>query len=434
MKTSFKNLPKSEVELEIELPAEEFGNFLKKAIFNLGREIKIKGFRQGRVPSEIVEKKIGKDKILVVAADLAIKESYIKAILENNLEVISQPEFEILKMPVPHQTEDSGAGAQGNPFSFRAKFFVLPQVKLTDYKKIAAGCQKKEISVKDKEVEEALLWLQRSRAKFTLKTAPCQENDWVEIEYFSSQIEGGKKINDAFVFGQSGFVQGFEENLAGMKGGEEKEFSVNFPENYFRKDLAGKKMDFKVMMKSVQNMEVPEINDEFAKNTGNFATLEALEKSVKEGINWEKEKEESQRLRQEVLDKIAGKSEVDIPDILAEREREKMLENLKQEVSQNLGISFIDYLARIKKSEPDLAVQLLGEARQRIKRHLVLREIPKKENIIPTEEEIKEESVKILRTLPENQKLDPEQLKNYTEEVLKNEKTFQFLENLIKKQ
>jgi len=420
MKSSLKNLPKAQVELEIELSPEEFADFSKEAVINLGKEMEMEGFRKGRVPSEIIEKKLSKEKILMEAADLAVKESFIKAVLEKKLEVLSQPQIEILKL------------TQGDPFSFRAKFFVLPEINLADYRKIASSVGKKEVSVGEKEIDDALLWLQRSRAKFTLKNSGCQPGDWLETEYSSPQIENNKQIKDAFVFGQAGFIPGFEENLAGLKEGEEKEFSVNFPENYFNKDLAGTKVDFKVKVKSVQNMELPELNDEFAKNTGSFANLEALRKSVKEDIIWEKEKDESQRVRQEILDKIADKSQIEIPDILAEKERDKMLENLKQEVSQNLGVPFGDYLARIKKSEPELSEQFLIEARQRIKRHLVLREIAKKENLVPAEEEIKEESNKILRSLPDTKKLDPEQLKNYTEEVIKNEKTLQFLEKLAK--
>jgi trigger factor len=463
MKVSIQKLPESKIQLEIELPTEEFNKFIEKATQDLGKDLEIEGFRKGKVPKEIVEKEIGLAKILEEAVQLAIKENYPQAILENKIEVISQPEVEILKL------------APGNPFIFRAKTQVLPEIKLADYKKIAFRIKKNEVLVEDKEVENALSWLQKSRAKFTLKSGPCQKGDWVEIEYFSKEIENERKINDAFILGEGHLISGFEENLLGMESGQEKEFPLIFPDNYLpkrsegwrradaprlpkrsegwrradaprpQKDIAGKKVNFKAKMKSVQKMELPEINDQFAKGLGKLENLDGLKKSLKEGLNLEKEMEESQRVREEILREISQNSEFQVPEILVIKEQERMLEFLKEEVSQKLGISFNDYLAKIKKSEKELLDSFLPEAREKVKNLLVLREISKKEKIDVSDEEIKEEINKILKNTDIKKAegidphtkfgvgVDPEKLKDYTKEVLINEKTFKFLESLTQK-
>jgi len=434
MKSTIKKLPNSQIELKIEVPAEELNHFIDQATLNLGKNLEIKGFRKGKAPKEIVEKKIGREEILIEAADLAVKENYQKAVLENKIAPISAAKIEIQKL------------ARGNPFIFLAKTSILPEFKLPDYRKIAAKIEKKQIEIEEKEVAEALKWLQKSRAKFTLKNQPAQKGDFVEIEYWSSQLDELKQQGqkDAFVLGEGHFIPGFEEKLIGMKAGpasnsdgvsagkEEKEFSLTIPEKHpLRKH--GREITFKVKMNSVQNIELPEINDQFAKGLGKFENLESLRKNIKEGISLEKKQAESSRLRQEILEKISKEVKCDIPDILVEREQEQMMENLKKQVSEKLKISFTDYLGKTKKTEKEILNSLLAEAQKRVKNFLVLSEIGKKENIEVSEEEIKKEMDKMLKqyaVIEQTKKdIDPEGLKEYTKEAIRNEKIFRLLEN-----
>jgi trigger factor len=422
MKIDITKLPKSEIELKIEVPTEEWQEFLDRAAKELSKDLKVEGFRPGFVPLKLVEEKIGIAKILEEAAEDCVKKCYVKAILENNIEAIGQPEISILKL------------AKGNPFEFKARVAVMPEVKLPDYKKIASEIKRNKILVEEKEIEETLSWLQKSRARFSQKLGPCRKGDWIEIEYSSPQIENGKKTKDAFILGEGHLIPGFEENLEGMEFGQEKEFSLTFPKNHLQKDLAGREINFKVELKSVQNMELPEINDEFARQLGNFEDLESLKKSLKEGINMEKEIAESERVRQIILEKIAEKSEMEIPDVLINSVKTQMLADLKQNISQKLGISFEDYLAKVGKTENDLMVLFSEQARKRVKNSLVLREISKKEKIEASDEEVEMEANKILKnlTMEKAQELDPEKLKSYTEDVIINEKTLQLLENFTK--
>jgi len=421
MKVDITKLPKSEIELKIEVPAQEWQEFLDEAAKELSKEFKIEGFRPGFAPLKLVEEKIGIARILEEAAEHCVQKCYVRAILENNIEAIGQPEVSILKL------------AKDNPFEFKAKVAVMPEIKLPDYKKIVAKIEKKKVSVEEREVKEALSFVQKSRAKLTLKLGPCEIGDWVEIEYRSPQIENNKRIEDAFVLSEGKMLPGFEENLAGMAENQEKKFFLAFPKDHFSKELAGKEVEFQVKLKSVKKLELPEMTDEFAKGMGNFSDLAGLKKSLQEGIGMEKENAESQRVCQEILEKIAKNSEVEIPKVLVVREQNRMLDGLKQDISQKLGMTIEDYLAKIKKTEKEVMDSFLPEAEKRIKNSLVLKEVSKKEDIKVSEEEVKTETQKILIKYPDLKKLDPEQLKSYTEEVLENEKTFQLLESFSRK-
>lgn len=428
MKSNFKKLPKCQAELTVEVPVEEFKSFFEKAVLELGKDMEIKGFRKGKVPRNIIEKEVGPEKILVEAAKLAVEDNYQKAILENKIETISRPEIEIQKL------------AQGNSFIFLAKVSVLPEIKLPDYKKIVAEIKKKEVLVEEKEVEDALKWLQKSRAKLTLKNQAAQKGDFVEIEYQSPQLNGlGQQDSkkDAFILGEGHFLPGFEENLIGMKAGEKKEnIEATVPKTNSIKNLAGKKIVLKVEVKSVQSVEFPEIDDQFVKNLGKFEKLEDLKKNIEKGLISEKEQVESRRLREEILEKLSEKTECDLPDVLVKREQKQILENLKKNVSERLKIPFVDYLEKLKKSEEEILDSFLSRAKKNIKKLLILKEIGKKEKIEISEEEVSKEIEKMLKqyTSPEEAQkslgVDPKELKDYTKEALKNEKIFQIIEKL----
>jgi trigger factor len=220
-----------------------------------------------------------------------------------------------------------------------------------------------------------------------------------------------------------------------MTPGQEKFFSLKFPDDYFQKNLAGNLVDFKVKMISVQKMELPEINDDFAKSLGRFENLENLKKSIAEGIKMEKENYESQRIRGEILEKIAKETKVEIPEILIETEKKKMLENLKNLVSEKLKIEFKDYLEKIKKDEKKLFDSFSVEAENKIKYALILREISKREKIEVSDKEIKFSINEFLKNYPieKLKELDLDQLKSYYEEAIRNEKVLKMLENLVPK-
>jgi len=423
MKVDFKKLPKSEMEISFEISWEEFKPYVDKAYSVLGEDVTIKGFRKGNVPRDILEKEIGTGKILEQAADLAAKDKYPQAIYKEEIEPISMPEVSIIKL------------AKDNPFEFKAKVSILPNIVLPDYKVIASKAEKKEVSVVDKDIEDALKWIQQSRAVFTPLDREAKKDDFVEIEYQSPQIESNKLFNDKFILGQAKFAPGFEENLEGMKKDEQKEFNVVFPKEHNNKMLAGKNIAFKVKMKSVQKMELPELNDEFASKLGKFKDLESLKSNIKENLKKEKELEQKQKMRNEILEKIAQDSKCEIPEILVENEKNSLLEDLKQRVDQGLKIPFEGYLVQIKKTEKEIKDSFVDTAEKRVKNFLALREIGKKEEIKVSKEEIEEETNKTLKNYPSKddvKKIDIDRLRSYTESTMYNEKVFEKLESFIK--
>lgn len=426
MKVQISNLTKSQVELKIEVSAEDFEKCKKEAIKELAKNLKMEGFRPGKVPEEIAEKSLSQEMIMAEAAERAVQEYYRKAVLENKLFPLGQPEVKVLKL------------APENPFEFQATLAVMPQVKLPDYKKIASEVERKEVTVSDKELSDSMNWLQKSRAKFTLKQGGAEKGDFVEIEYNSLGIEGGKTFKDAFLLGEGKFLPGFEENMEGVSSGQEKEFKLEFPKDYAQKEIAGKEISFKVKMITVQKMDLPELGDEFAKNLGQFENLKSLEKSVKDGLQAEKENVETDRVRKEILDNISKKTEIDMPEILVESEKQRTLEDLKKRVEGQLKIPFSDYLAKIGKTEKDLLDSFSDQSEKKVKNSLVLREIANREEIQATEDEIKEDMNHILARFPDAKSakaaFDLEDLREYTKEAIRNEKTFKLLENISKKQ
>ncbi|KKP54821.1 MAG: Trigger factor [Parcubacteria group bacterium GW2011_GWA1_33_6] len=426
MNYSVKKLEKSQIEVGFELSVEEFEEYIQKALLHLKEHVKIDGFRKGNVPKEMVEKEVGQENLLMEAGDLAVKKSYAKFVTENKLEPIGEPEVQIVKI------------AKGNPLLFKVKVSVLPDIELPNYKKIASQVKSSNILVDQKEIEEALRYLQKSRAKFSQEDRPAEAKDFVEIEYQNKDINGGKEIKDKFILGEGGFLKDFEDNIIGMKAGQEKEFISKFPENTPNKNLAGKDSNFKVKMISVQKMELPEINDEFAKALGVFDGLVSLKENLKEGITMEKNEEERQRKRGEMVSKITEKVKFDLPEKMVEYEQARLFEDLKNQIAKNFKMPFEDYLSSIKKTEEEIKASFTLEAEKRIKNFLVLRQIGKVENIEVSEKELEEEMNKVLKkySMPTGrqakdqlEKIDINELKDYNKGAIFNEKVFQFLEN-----
>lgn len=422
MKAEQKKLPKSQIEIMFELTAEEFMHHTEHALEHLKTHVKVDGFRKGNVPLKMVEETVGVENLLMEAGDHAVKHVYHDYIIENKLEPMGEPEVEITKI------------AKGSPMEFKVKITVLPEIELPNYQELASKIQGKEVLVDEKEVGEAIDYLQKTRAKFSAEDKPAEKKDFVEIEYSSTEIDNNKLIKDKFTLGEGGLIKDFEDSVLGMKAGEEKTAKVKFPDNATKNDLAGKEITFNIKMISVQKMELPEINDEFAKTLGAFDTLVALKESVKKGIHQEKTEEEKQRKRGEVLDIISEKADFEVPEKLVEYEEQKLFEDLKNNVAQNFKITFPQYLATIKKTEEELKKTFAKEAEKRIKSFLILREIGKKENIEVLDAEMNEELGKALQTYTKEQvdKIDIEQLKEYTKGVVYNEKVFQKLESFSK--
>jgi trigger factor len=430
MKHKINKLPKSEVEIEAEISAGDFENYIKKAKQELTKEIKVDGFRPGKAPPEIAEQKLAEDKILDQATRIAIEAEYPKIIKEEKLEVIGRPEVSILKV------------AKDNPLVFKIKVALVPEVKLPDYQKVAEDIQKnrpKEFNISKEEINSAINWLLRSRAKYVKANHPVEKGNFVEIDFESESddkpIKDGSSKNHPLILGEGRFMPGFEEKILGMKEDEKKEFSLKAPGDYYRSELANKDIKFKVKVRSVQDIELPEFNDEFLKSLGNFDSKEALEKSINEGLVEGKKTKEKENFRSTLIEAIAKDTNMELPEVLVQGELEKMLEEIILD-AKRLNLKIEDYLKQIKKTPDELIVELRPEAEKRAQIGLTLEALAKKENIKLDEKEVEDrlnEYLKKFASIKEaKEKVDLDKLRVYTEGVLRNEKVFERLEEVAR--
>ncbi|TSC73792.1 MAG: trigger factor [Parcubacteria group bacterium Gr01-1014_44] len=420
MITKLKPVANSQTELEVELNKEELREYLEKASETISQAVSIAGFRPGKVPFEILRKEIGDKKILEEALEMAVVGSLAKAAEKEKLKVMASSELKIME-----NTADL--------LRYSVRLMLYPEVKLGNYKNL--GLQKKEVKVEDKEIEEAVRYILKSRAAYQDFNGPAENGHHLEIDFEVStggqSVEGGKSENHPFVLGQGNFIPGFEEQLAGLKKGEAKEFSLEAPDDYYQKSLAGKKLDFKITVKSVKTVLVPELNDDFIKSLGQFSSQEELKKNIAEGIKVEKEQKETERFRMEILDKIDVASKIDLPEKMIEQQLDALIANFDQNLHAQ-GMELALYLAHLKKSQNDLRKEWRGQAEKQIRQSLILRELGQKENIKVSEQEMEEAAAGLLMRYSgqgqDQSKVDPEELKQKAGEVVFREKVFQYLE------
>ena len=426
MKQEIKNLENSQKELIISLDFEEFKKFVEEATEELIKEVELPGFRKGKAPKELAIKNIKEFDIYEKAANLAAKKNYLDYISSNNLEPLTSPDIEVLKL------------APNNEFSFKATFYVIPEIDLDDYQEKIKHLknQKKEVKVEEQEIEESLNWLLKSRTNYEKSNSEIKIGDKVKLDFHIK--ENGSIIDSQrdfeFITGEKQVFEDFEKNILGLKENETKNFSVEVPSDYWSKDLAGKNVDFEIKIKEVYNAISPTLNDEFAKGLGSFKSLVDLKENLKTGLLEEKENEERERFRVLILKELAKIIPIDLPPVLIDREIEIMIEELKNSVSKN-NLDWNMYLKQINKTEDDLRTEFKDRAIERIKIELILREIAQEEQIEPSEEEIEEGVNKYLLQFskPEQAKnnIDEQELKIYIKSILTNQKVTEFLEKLI---
>ncbi|MFH1207802.1 MAG: trigger factor [Patescibacteria group bacterium] len=422
MKTSVKYLPKSRVELIVELSPDEMKPYQEQAAKSLSYGTKIAGFRPGKAPYDLVEREVGAMKILQEAAEKAIERSFTEAIVEHKLVTVGPPQVALEKL------------APGNLFSYKATVSVLPQVELTDYRKVKAN--KREVKVETKEIDETVTNLRKMYGKEKLVTRPARQGDKIEIDLDTYMdkvpIDGGTSKNHPVVIGEGHFIPGFEESVIDMATGQTKEFQLKFPKTYHRKDLAGQPVDFKVKVNSVFEIELPAVDDSFAKMLGQFEKLDDMRAQIEQSIHRDKSAKEQQRWELEIINYVITKSSFgELPAILMETELHKMMHELEHEVTGE-GMKFEDYLQSIKKSKEELQAEFRPQAEKRIKTALVLREIATKEHIQVSDDELEKE-INIHQKQYENKPEIAEQLKkpeyrDYLRNILRSQKVFEFLD------
>jgi trigger factor len=425
-----KKLPKSQAEFEITVPWKDWEPYLDAAAAEASEEIKIPGFRPGKAPRNLVEQKVGKAVLLNNAAEKAVKKTYVEYILKEKLEVIGKPEIEILEI------------AEGKELKYKATVSLMPEIAVSprykdEVKKINKEYRDKKPEMKEDDVNLELEKLANSRAKLVTVNREAKKNDSVEIDFTVTRenvpIENGSSKNHPLILGRGVFIPGFEDNITGMSAGEEKTFELNFPEDYHQKDLAGKPAAFKVKMNLVQERQVPEVDDEFAKGLGSFENLEALKKNMREGMEHEEKHKLEDEKRNKYVEAIIKNSEVDLPEIMVHEEIHQMLHEFEYQ-TQAMGMSVDQYLEKISKKKEDLEKDWEPQAEKRVISAMAIRQIAKEQDIKAESAEIEAEmnkTIQYYKGVKDMEKnIDTERLYNYSKGMLENEKVFEFLEKL----
>jgi len=414
----------NEVKLEITVEAEKFENAMKKVYFQNAKYFNIPGFRKGKAPMNIVEKYYGAQIFYEDAFNEVATEAYEEALTENKIDVVSRPEVDIAQME------------KGKDLIFTVVVQTKPEVKLGKYKGIEI--QKIEYKVDKKDVDHELEHMQEHNSRLvTVDDRPLENGDTATIDFegFVDGVafEGGKAEGHELEIGSGTFIPGFEEQLIGMELENEKEIKVTFPKEYFSKDLAGKDATFKVKLHDIKKKELPELDDEFAKDVSEFDTLEELKKSIKEKLTKNKEQREKYETEEAVLKAVCEDSKLDIPSGMIELEIDNMLKDFEQRLSYQ-GLNLEQYLKMIGKTEEEMRKEYEPQAIEAIKSRLVLEAIMKAEKIEASEEEIKAKMEEMAKSYGKDvEELSKnENLKNYLAEGIKSEKALEFIVNNAK--
>ena len=393
---SCEKLEKSRVALTIEASAEEFEAAVNKAYLKMRGKINVPGFRVGKAPRKIIEKMYGEEVFYEEAVNIILPDAYEDAVKEQKLDVVGYPEVELESC-----TKDGVV--------FKCTVAVYPEVKLGQYKGLEAP--KAEVKVAAADVNARLKEMADRNSRLVSVERAVKKGDTADIDFegFDNGVafDGGKGENFDLEIGSGSFVPGFEEQLIGMKAGEEKDIDITFPENY-TPELAGKPVVFHVKVNEVKVKEVPAIDDEFAKDVSEFDTLKELKADIKKKMTAERT-EAAQRAFEDVLmAKVAEGVEAEIPHEMVELQAERMMEQFKQQLAAQ-GIPFDQYLQMTGTTEADFRKQADGPAAEQVKMDLAVEAIVKAEGLEATDEDVENE----LKNVAEKYGMDLETVKKY---------------------
>ena len=393
---SCEKLEKSRVALTIETSAEEFEAAVNKAYLKMRGKINVPGFRVGKAPRKIIEKMYGAEVFYEEAVNIILPDAYEAAVKEQELEVVGYPQVELESC-----TKDGVV--------FKCTVAVYPEVKLGQYKGLEAP--KAEVKVVAADVNARLKEMADRNSRLVSVERAVKKGDTADIDFegFDNGVafDGGKGENFDLEIGSGSFVPGFEDQLIGMKAGEEKDIDITFPENY-TPELAGKPVVFHVKVNEVKEKQVPAIDDEFAKDVSEFDTLKDLKADIKKKLTAERT-ESAQRAFEDVLmAKVAEGIEADIPEEMVELQAERMMEQFKQQLASQ-GIPFDQYLKMTNTAEADFRKQSQGPAADQVKMDLAVEAIIKAEGLEAPDEDVESE----MKSVAEKYGMDLDTVKKY---------------------
>lgn len=407
--------------LTIEVSSEEFEKGLDQAFKKVVKDVQIPGFRKGKVPRKIFENRFGVESLFQDAVDILLPDAYVKAVEETGIEPIEQPEVDIEEIE------------RGNPLVFTAKVTVKPEVTLGEYKGLEVEEQSVEVTQDD--VEHEIEHQREHQAELVIKEeGTIEEGDTVVMDFEGfldgEAFEGGKGEDHSLEIGSGQFIPGFEEQLVGKSSGEDTEVEVTFPEDYHAEDLAGKKAQFQVKIHDVKTKELPELDDEFAKDVDEeVETLDELKTKKREELEAQRKQDAENQKRESLIEQASDNAEVDVPEAMVNTELDRMLKEFEQRL-QMQGMTMDMYFQFSGQDENALKEQMKDDAEKRVKTNLTLEAIVHAESLDVSDEDVNEE----LGNMASMYGTDVEQLKQMLggntdaiKEDLKMKKAIEFL-------
>ena len=410
---------KNELKLTFTVEAAKFDEAIMKVFKQSAKYFNIPGFRKGKAPYKIVERYYGANIFYEDAFNELVPEVYDEEIKANKIDAVSKPHIDVVQME------------KGKDLIFTAIVATRPEVKLGKYKGIEI--KKVEYKVEDKDIEHELGHMAEHNSRMvTVEDRPVKDGDSTTIDFEGfvdgKAFEGGKAEGQQLVIGSNTFIPGFEDQIIGMKIGEEKDIQVKFPEEYFSKDLAGKDATFHVKLHAISVKEMPKLDDEFAKDVSEFDTLAELKADIKEKLEKENKDKAKAEMENAAIDAVIANTKLEVPEGMIDLEIDDMVENINQRL-QYQGMNIETYLKMLGKTESQLREEFKPDAKKNVETRLILNQIVEDEKLKADEDYINGELTK----MAEQYKRDLEELKKnenlveYLDKASKNEQAVKFL-------
>lgn len=397
MKTKFKKLSDSRVELTVTLDAEDLKPAEEKALEKLAKEVRVEGFRKGKVPVEVAKKFIPENDLNAATIDLAVRSTVIEAFQKEEKSPLVLPNVNVTKY-VPGEMAEYTATAD-----------IIPEVKLGDYKKL--GVKKPEVKVTDKEVKEILENIATSFAEKKVARKAAELGDEVVIDFVGKKggeaFPGGSAKDYKLLLGSGTFIPGFEDGVVGHESGDKFELKLTFPEDYGVKDLAGAKTVFEVLVKQVNEVKKPAIDDKLAEKCGPFKNLDELKEDIRKNLTMQKEQQLGGKYKDDLVQALVKKSTVPAPEILIDDQMRMIRDDMTRNAAAQ-GLSFEEFLERGGETPESWEKEARKVAETRVKASLALQTLAVEQKITVSDDEV---NAKIAE-LRDVYRKSPEALKN----------------------
>jgi trigger factor len=378
VKTTVTELPESRVRVEAEVPADEVERSIQRAARALGRDLRMPGFRKGKVPPPVVIQRLGRESVADEAIRGTMGQWYVQAIDASGIHPIGDPQLDMGDLP-----------AQGQPLTFTIEVGVRPTATLGTYKGVEVG--RREPGDDDEAVDAQLQELREHAARLETVEEPAAENDFIVMDYRGTldgePFEGGEARDQLIELGSGRLVPGFEEQLAGARAGDRRTVRITFPDDYGAENLAGKEAEFEVTVNEVKRKDLPELNDDFASDAAGFDTLDELREDIAAKIREADENKVEAEFREAVVDAVVREATVDVPEALVEARARELWDRMLHSLGHQ-GISREAYLRIAGQSEEDLLEQARPDAEQALRREAVIAAVVEAEGIEPSDGDV----------------------------------------------